>query len=504
MENDADHDIGQMARRAGSLGLGLLYGGMALGSEVAQHPEYLDGALAAGRLAERPAYVLEQGTYATRGDGTRFDISGYQVDLPTEIAGIPGQRERVAQEKEWTVLVYSAADNNLSTHMYQNIDEMERVGSTDQMNVVVQYDRGDNTIENESAPWSGARRYFVQQDQQDATVTSPVLEELGQVDMASPKALYDFVSWGVKNYPAENYMLIIADHGAGWMGVIDDQSADSGPLSWEGIRQALTSVQRTTGEKIDVLGFDACLMASTEGAYAVRGVARYMVASESVINAGGWDYEGLLNEASLVMMEKGEAGSELSPRQMALLVVDEVASEEQGVSTMSAIDLEKMPAVAEAIDRLAGAIIEYDTPYTELKEVFFATHQLTNTYFGGTSMVDVYDLAHKIVANGNIEGAVRATAKDVLTTVEGAVLDHRTSEFHERAHGLHIYLPRMQEEFDKATSAYKATSFAQDTRWDEFHDTIAKEKHPSGAQNQALYEMLLFFYLMNGVSPPSQ
>jgi len=486
------------------LGLGLLYGGMGLASDIAPPTGAIDDLITSGRMSERPAYVLEQGSYTSLEQGSQFNIDGYQVSLPTEMAGVPGQRERIAQEKPWTVLVYSAADNNLSTHMYQNIDEMEAVGSTDQMNVVVQYDRGNNITTNEGDSWSGARRYLIQKEGKDDIVTSPVLGELGQVDMASPKTLYDFVSWGVKNYPAENYMLIIADHGAGWLGVIDDQSADSGPLSWEGIRQALTSVQRTTGEKIDVLGFDACLMASTEGAYAVRGVARYMVASESVINAGGWDYEGLLNEASLIMMEKQTAGTELTPRQMALLVVDEVASEKDGVSTMSAIDIEKMPAVAEAIDRMAGAIIEYDTPYTELKEVFFATHQLTNTYFGGTSMVDVYDLAHKIVANGNIEGAVRATAKDVLTTVEDAVLDNRNSEFHERAHGLHIYLPRMQEEFDKATSAYKATPFARDTRWDEFHDTMADENHPSSTENQALYEMLLFFYLMNGVSPPSQ
>ncbi|MDP6626793.1 MAG: clostripain-related cysteine peptidase, partial [Methanopyri archaeon] len=252
----------------------------------------------------QPAYVIE--TEQTT-QGNVIDMGDYTVTLPSSIPLNYAAQDDHAQGKEWTILVYSAADNNLEGAQMEDVDDMEKTGSSKFVDVVVQVDRGtkaEGATDVGDNAWTGARRYHLQKDGTKGELTSPVLGELGQVNMADPATLTDFVEWGVKNYPAKNYLVVISDHGHGWTGSIDDDSADGHGMSWAQVQEALGKVQQRTGEKIDVLGYDACLMASTEGAYQVRGVVDYLVASEELEGAEGWPYEGIMGNRALVVMEK--------------------------------------------------------------------------------------------------------------------------------------------------------------------------------------------------------
>ena len=61
--------------------------------------------------------------------------------------------------KEWTVLCYLAGDNNLDGAAVEDINEMEVVGSTDQMNMVAQVDRAaDYNLNNDN--WRSTRRFY--------------------------------------------------------------------------------------------------------------------------------------------------------------------------------------------------------------------------------------------------------------------------------------------------------------------------------------------------------
>ena len=102
--------------------------------------------------------------------------------------------EPAAQLPEWTMIVYSAADDEvLEETMWFDVNEMELVGSTPQLNIVVQIDRyaagfsGDGDI-------TDTRRYLVSQDNDLSTIASPVIENLGEVDMSDPQTLVDFVT----------------------------------------------------------------------------------------------------------------------------------------------------------------------------------------------------------------------------------------------------------------------------------------------------------------------
>ena len=83
---------------------------------------------------------------------------------------------------------------------------MEKVGSTKDVNVVVQWASLDN---------GNTQRLFVTQDS-SPEVKSLVVEDLPAVDMGDYRNLVEFVRWGAKNYPAKKYFVDVWNHGSGW------------------------------------------------------------------------------------------------------------------------------------------------------------------------------------------------------------------------------------------------------------------------------------------------
>ncbi|MCD6488404.1 MAG: hypothetical protein J7K21_04185 [Desulfurococcales archaeon] len=99
---------------------------------------------------------------------------------------------------------------------------------------------------------------------------------MGEVNTGDPDTLKSFIEFVVGNYPAEHYMLIIWDHGGGPGGAAWDYSSDDDYLTLKEIREAVEEA----GVHLDIIGFDACLMATIDAAYEFRNVADYLVASE--------------------------------------------------------------------------------------------------------------------------------------------------------------------------------------------------------------------------------
>src|SRR5438105_2490697 len=79
-----------------------------------------------------------------------------------------------APDKDWTILVYLNANNNLEPFSALNMNEMEVVGSTDRVNVVVEVTHRNAT---------STLRYLMQKDADTHTVSSPVLETMAKQDM---------------------------------------------------------------------------------------------------------------------------------------------------------------------------------------------------------------------------------------------------------------------------------------------------------------------------------
>lgn len=222
-----------------------------------------------------------------------------QVDeVKTAVASAANTYFPVSQPvylREWTVLVYQAADNSLENAILTDLNEMKAVAIPDQMAVLVQLDTAD----------AGVRRMMVTEDR----ITE--LGNVGAANSADPAYIADFVGWGRRVFPARRLALIIASHGMGWRrdssfrGMVTDDSANAvmGVVQLQGALQASRMLFDGTTRPLDLLGFDACLMGLLEIAYQMRECASYLVFSQGNEPAAGWPYDKVL---SLVAEEPGE------------------------------------------------------------------------------------------------------------------------------------------------------------------------------------------------------
>ncbi len=318
--------------------------------------------------------------------------------------------------RRWTVMIYMAGDNGkvfeqlqgqktlwgnsfLEPEGYKNIEQMEAVGSTEQVAVLIQFDtlsKNKNTYRIEIRPHG--EKYQI--------------ENIPSQNTGDPKSLTDFIVWGINKYPAQYYTVIIWGHGNGWKeddiyayvrnsaielkadndevrtfrnksrfntaifvssivevltlddgtsrGIaFDDSSLDF--LDNANLKQAFQDAEKITSKKVNLIGMDACLMSMIEVAYQLRGNADYMVASQEIQPTSGWPYQEILQNLT--------ANPEITPEGLAKLIVQEYGkayeryyNELRGAMprlvTQSATNLIVVEQLAEAIGQLAKLICE--------------------------------------------------------------------------------------------------------------------------------------------------
>src|SRR3546814_6103863 len=136
--------------------------------------------------------------------------------------------------------------------------------------------------------------------------------DMGDVNTGDPQVLADFSTQGIADYPAANYALVISDHGASWPGVGGDESTEHDSLTLDEIESAIAGGLEASGvEKLDLLGFDACLMATYEVASVLAPHADRMLASQELEPGHGWNYASLQVIADDPSIGVDPLGSEL-------------------------------------------------------------------------------------------------------------------------------------------------------------------------------------------------
>ncbi|MGM9736323.1 MAG: clostripain-related cysteine peptidase [Candidatus Cryptobacteroides sp.] len=111
-------------------------------------------------------------------------------------------------------------------------------------------------------------------------------------------SLASFVNWATANYPAKHYMLVLSDHGEGYLPDMDaDVPATRTVMKDEqGHRitlKSLRSALEKTGKHLDVLYYDACLMNAIEYQFELKDLADYVLASTYMVPGFGGNYKGL-------------------------------------------------------------------------------------------------------------------------------------------------------------------------------------------------------------------
>jgi len=213
--------------------------------------------------------------------------------------------------KAWTVLVYQAADNDLEEALIKDFNEMERIGSGPTLNIVVQLDRSPR-YDASNNNWTTTRRYYVTRDPEEAfppdfstrpnhTIRSQLIVDLGKKNMGDPNVLKDFLIWGIQNFPADRYFVILSDHGAGvrpfrglsllpFRGMMFTDTLNDF-LSEDETKQAFAEAVQFLGRPFDIVGLDASEMSEIEIAYQLRDACRYLIASQLSEPNDGYPYD---------------------------------------------------------------------------------------------------------------------------------------------------------------------------------------------------------------------
>ena len=101
---------------------------------------------------------------------------------------------RLLLNADWTVLVYLDGDNNLEEAGVADLNEMEIVGSSADVNILVQFDRIGG-YDTSNGNWTDTRRGLVVQDSSTSTIGS-TLTSIGEQNMGDPDVLTGFLEWG--------------------------------------------------------------------------------------------------------------------------------------------------------------------------------------------------------------------------------------------------------------------------------------------------------------------
>lgn len=203
----------------------------------------------------------------------------------------PISASAIGGHKDYTILVYMVgSDLESGGGGYASTDLREMIGSGvdfDNVNVVV-YTGGANRWE---LNIPNNKNTVLELNEDGYTIVASTSYSM---NMAESATLTDFLSFAYSNYPSDHYGLILWDHGGGPMlGFGSDEIYGGDLLTMAEMEQALNNSPFNPYNKLDFIGFDACLMASLEVADTLKDYANYLVASEESEPGCGWGYSFL-------------------------------------------------------------------------------------------------------------------------------------------------------------------------------------------------------------------
>ncbi len=373
-----------------------------------------------------------------------------------------------AATADWTFLIYMDGDNNLESVGIDNFLQMAAVGSTPQVNIVVQFDRAPAPFGTDTryGDWTDTKRFYVTR----GMVPTPqnALMNLSELDMADPANLINFVDWGATAYPADHYFLDIWDHGLGWQGVLTDDTSGTF-MATPQLAVALEQITIALHRKIDIVGNDACRM-TLEIMDQLRPYADYFVGSQKDEPLAGWPYDTFLNAVVAdPAMTPVQVGSWLTAAYVASYRDPQPPSPYS--VTLALVSGAALPGL---VATFRDFVTELNASEPLLQARIMAARLATERYeknsVAGGDEFDLYNFAENVIAMvGNPRLSARAA--DLEAAISNAVLANAVWDNPDpingvhalHAHGLSIWFP------DTVTEpGYVALNLSRESGWGGF------------------------------------
>ena len=182
-----------------------------------------------------------------------------------------------------TVLIYMAADNSLSSYSYDNIESIVQGTSASALN-------GGNLLIYVDAK-NAAPQLLQIKVKSDGKIQKLSVKDYPEQNSADPSVMRGVFDKVIGDYPADSYGLVLWSHGTAWLPYNVQpmlRSFGQDESNWMEIDELEEALP---DHVFDFIMFDACYMASTEVAYALRDKADYILASPTEVLGEGFPYK---------------------------------------------------------------------------------------------------------------------------------------------------------------------------------------------------------------------
>ena len=417
---------------------------------------------------------------------------------------------------DWTVMVYLAGDNNLDGAGVADLREMKKVGSSAFVNVIAQFDRAGSrgtskrfylrkgtelpkdavqdlgetdtgdprvlcdffrwgvkhyparhyllVIWNHGSGWDDSNLYanhgdYFSGDPPPIVRKGVVMNAEGSVARVQPRKARPVAMAQARSAVRRAHRALFASTVDTMVRsraiAFDDQAKDF--LDNMEIKRALGEMKTLLGRPLDLIGFDACLMAMLEVNYQIMATARYAVGSEEEEPGNGWPYDRVLKA-----LAKKPA---MAPDELARTVVAQYAASYgagDGV-TLAAVDLGQSDSLAAAVEKLGGSLLARvgkQSEMTLLSAVRAKVQEYSAPYDDYVDLVDLCDGLQRLLGDAAVTEACAAVKQAVGKMVLASAAKGSGVA---RSHGISIYFPK-----HKVCALYAKLDFAKKNAWAKF------------------------------------
>lgn len=430
------------------------------------------------------------------------------------------KRAEDRSEREWTLLIYMAGDNDLDANGVADLQEMKRVGSKlGIVDVIAQFDRkGSKHL---------TKRYHIGKSGTSGSIARDEIDEIEETDTGDPEVLKDFLSWGIKEFPAKHYLVVLWGHGTGAFD--EETSARSGPsrgrsgsnfsrrklfhpiirdveglglslseasplseadevvvtsigvdeetgqfLDNVELKEVFKAIRDSLGRQIDIVGMDACLMSMAEVCYQLRDSVKVMVSSEAEAPTEGWPYHGLLT----LLRQNPQIDPQALAKEIVRLYMELYRDVDSRDVTQSACDLTQSAKLRAAVDELAQGLLNSMQDQAILQAVMLARARAQSyDFIESVDLKDFCCLLRQYTGNEDLQAACRRVM-DVVEKGNFVLETDKHGAAVRFSHGLALYFPQA-----KIASQYQRLDFSQDTAWKDFlaayTDKTLRREEPS-------------------------
>ena len=374
--------------------------------------------------------------------GTYYVRAVYVADTDYALALVA----QPADEPSWLYMLYLAGDNNLDSAGDEDIEEMAKIGSTENVWLLVLQDKwstDDTSIQ------------FVRSGEIDVLPLWVVNQTWGnEIDTGDFTVARDWAEWAIRAFSIDSkLMLDFWNHGGGIYGCCWDDNNNHNFLSYSELSTILQALSSSYG-KLELVGFDACLMQMAETLVELGEYTNFIVAAEETEPGDGWEYNYFLDD---LVANPGMDGGELGE---AIVVGYFELYGNSGGETLSVVNASYRAQITQLLDDFASKALD-DGATTDVA----AARNDTYKFY----MTDFIDLSH--LASNFIEvhdgTELDTLAQEIVTAVDDAVYYRDQGSGASVTRGMSIYMPSANY-----ASEYDGLAITA-TKWDELAAAVA-------------------------------